>query len=72
MASHESHEEFHYECRLCRAELEESHREAMAGGRYRAERELKQAMALARADLDAGLDVDEAQLMAAIQRRFKR
>ena len=68
-APHDSHEEPVYDCPDCQAEMEASHAQAMVG--YRAERERQQALALARADLDAA-GIDEwPELMDAIQRRFK-
>ena len=67
--SHEDHERFHGSCADCRAEMEASYREHI--GSYRAERELRQSLALARQDLDmAGVD-EWPELMDAIQRRLK-
>lgn len=69
--AHEDHDERRDpDCSICEAEL------AVAQARYRSqwrsERELRQATDLARRDLDLGLDVDEAELMNAIQERLKR
>ena len=69
--NHESHETPNYDCQACAAEMAASNREEYLM-MHRGEREMRQAMRLAREDLDMGLDVDEPELMAAIQRRFKR
>jgi len=67
--THDDHEHFHSDCEGCQAEMDESHREHYSA--YRAERELRQSLALARADLDmAGID-EWPELMDAIQRRLK-
>ena len=70
MTPHSEHDErYYYACPDCRTAFDAAAAEHRAS--YRAEREMRQAMDLARADLDMGLDVDEHELMAAIQRRFK-
>ena len=68
-APHENHETPVYECADCKAEMDTSYREAMGG--YRAERERRQSLALARADLDAAGIPEWPELMDAIRRRLK-
>jgi hypothetical protein len=70
LVTHEDHDEHRDEnCAECRVEMEASYAEHI--GSYRAERELRQSLALARQDLDmAGID-EWPELMDAIQARLK-
>jgi len=69
MTTHDNHDERRDpECAECNAEMEASYREHIVG--YRAERNYRESMALARDDLDM-TDVPERELMAAIQLRLK-
>ena len=62
-------ERYELACHICRKGFDAANAEHRAT--YRAERELKQAMALARADLDMAGIPEWPELMDAIQRRFK-
>lgn len=68
MAKHESHEEFHDDCAECQSEMEASYREHL--GSYKAERQQRESIAIAREDLDMP-NADERELMEAIQWRLK-
>ncbi len=61
--AHEDHEHFHSECAGCRAEMEESYREHI--GSWRAEKQRRESIAIARQDLDMP-DAPESEVMASI------
>jgi hypothetical protein len=61
--THDDHERFHDDCSGCRAEMDESYREAM--GSYRAERQQRESLAIAREDLDMPYE-DERDVMDAV------
>jgi hypothetical protein len=60
---HDDHERFHDDCAGCRAEMDESYREHI--GSWRAERQHRESLELARQDLDMP-HASEAELQTAI------